>query len=142
MDTGTLVLIAIIVVAVILLIRRMMPQQPSYSQQGPNRPQYNDPNISSHGGFGGNQQSQQGYNRPQYDDPNIESHGGFGPSGGSHATSNSNFDQLSHGQTKPNRYQEPVSNASSQRAPDKAPESGRRNDDPNVSSHGGFGGQR
>lgn len=138
MDTGTLILIAIIVVAVILLMRRLMPQQPSYSQQGPNRPQYNDPNISSHGGFGGNQQSQPGNNRPQYDDPNIESHGGFGPSGGSR----SNFDQLAHGQTKPTRYQEPVSNASSQRAPDKAPESGRRNDDPNVSSHGGFGGQR
>jgi len=141
MDTGTLVLIAIIVVAVILLIRRMMPQQPSYTQQGPNRPQYNDPNISSHGGFGGNQQSQQGYNRPQYDDPNVESHGGFGPSGGSRP----NLDQLAHGQTKPNRYEaqtSSTSNNSSQHAPDKAPENGRRNDDPNVSSHGGFGGQR
>jgi len=139
MDTGTLILIAIIVIAVVLLIKRLMPQQSPYNQQGPNRPQYNDPNISSHGGFGGNQQSQQGYNRPQYDDPNIESHGGFGPSGGSR----SNLDQLAHGQTKPNRYEAPVSNRNSQeRTPDKAPESGRRNDDPNVSSHGGFGGQR
>jgi hypothetical protein len=135
MDTGTLVLIAIIVVAVILLIRRLMPQQSPYSQQGPNRPQYDDPNVSSHGGFGGNQQSQQGNNRPQYDDPNIESHGGFGPSGGSRP----NLDQLSHGQSKPNRYE---ATASSQRAPEKTPENGRRNDDPNVSSHGGFGGQR
>jgi len=138
MDLGTLVLIGIIVVAVVLLMKRLMPQQSPYSQQGPNRPQYNDPNVSSHGGFGGNQQSQQGYNRPQYDDPNIQSHGGFGPSGGS-SNNNDRFDQLAHGQTKPNRQE--VS-ASSQRAPDKAPESGRRNDDPNVSSHGGFGGQR
>jgi len=136
MDTGTLVLIAIIVVAVVLLIRRLMPQQSPYNQQGPNRPQYDDPNVSSHGGFGGNQQTQQGYNRPQYDDPNIESHGGFGPSGGS--GSRPNLDQLAHGQSKPNTYEA----ASSQRTPEKAPETGRRNDDPNVSSHGGFGGQR
>ncbi len=138
MDTGTLILIAIIVVAVILLIKRLMPQQSPYSQQGPNRPQYNDPNISSHGGFGGNQQQGIGNNRPQNDDPNIESHGGFGTSGGSRP----NLDQLAHGQTKPNRYEAPVSNSSSQKAPDKAPESGRRNDDENVSSHGGFGGQK
>ncbi|MBI1277667.1 MAG: hypothetical protein GC179_06030 [Anaerolineaceae bacterium] len=129
MDTGTLILIAIIVVAVVLLLKRLMPQQSPYSQQGPNRPQYNDPNISSHGGFGGNQQSQ-GYNRPQYDDPNIESHGGFGPSGGSR----SKLDQLAQGQTKPTY--------SRQRTVERGPENGRRNDDPNVSSHGGFGGQR
>jgi len=139
MDLGTLVLIGIIVVAVVLLMKRLMPQQSPYSQQGPNRPQYNDQNVSSHGGFGGNQQSQQGYNRPQYDDPNIQSHGGFGPSGGSSSSSGSKLDQLAHGQTKPNHYE---ASASSQRTPDKAPENGRQNDDPNVSSHGGFGGQR
>ncbi len=139
MDTGTLILIAIIVVAVILLIKRLMPQQSPYSQQGPNRPQYNDPNVSSHGGFGGNQTSQQGYNRPQYDDPNIESHGGFGSSGGLR----SKLDQLAQGQTKPNRHEAPVSNSNSQRPTvERQPESGRPNDDPNVNSHGGFGGQR
>jgi len=135
-DLGTLISIGIIVVAVVLLMKRLMPQQSPYSQQGPNRPQYNDPNISSHGGFGGNQQSNQGYNRPQYDDPNIESHGGFGASGGSR----SQLDQLAHGQSKPNKYDAPVSN---QRPTiERQPENTRRNDDENVSSHGGFGGQR
>lgn len=132
MDTGTLVLIAIIVIAVVLLIKRLMPQQSPYSQQGNNRPQYDDPNVSSHGGFGGNQQGTLN-NRPQNDDPNIESHGGFGSSGGSR----SKLDQLAQGQSKP------TASASSQRPTvERQPESGRRNDDENVSSHGGFGGQK
>src|SRR5258707_1282739 len=81
-DLGTLILIGIIIVAVVLLIQRLMArQQNPYSQPGNNRPQYDDPNISSHGGFGGN--SQQGQGHRQYDDPNIESHGSFGSSGGS-----------------------------------------------------------
>jgi len=126
-DLGTLVLIAIIVVAVVLLIKRLMPQQSPYSQPGPNRPQYDDPNISSHGGFGGNQQ--QGTEHRQYDDPNIESHGGFGPSGGSNLRPSS--------ETRSN-----YENVSSQRTAEKVPESTRRNDDPNVSSHGGFGGKQ
>jgi len=129
MDLGTLVLIAIIVVAVVLLIKRLMPQQSPYSQQGSNRPQYDDPNINSHGGFGGNQQAgQQGSNRPQHDDPNIESHGGFGGNG------RSNLSHLSQGQSKP------VAEAPRRTVSEKTPESPRRNDDPNVSSHGGFGG--
>jgi len=134
MDLGTLVLVGIIVIAVFLLIKRLMPQQSPLSQQGSNRPQYNDPNISSHGGFGGNANQQQGSNRPQYDDQNIESHGGFGPSGGSN-NSNSGFRQPSQSRTN-------TEIASSQRTPEKAPENTRKNDDPNVSSHGGFGGQR
>ncbi len=135
-DLGSLVLIAIIVVAVVLLIKRLMPSQSPYGQQGPNRPQYNDPNISSHGGFGGNQQSGQGYNRPQNDDPNIESHGGFGASGGSR----SKLDQLAQGQSKPRDYE---ATASSQRPTiERQPENTRRNDDQNINSHGGFGGQR
>ncbi len=132
MDTGTLILIAIIVIAVVLLIKRLMPSQSPYSQQGPNRPQYNDPNISSHGGFGGNQQPQQGNNRPQYDDPNIESHGGFGSSG----ESASKLDQLAQGRKK---Y---PTEASSQNVVEREPENGRQHDDQNVSSHGGFGGQK
>ena len=127
MDLGTLVLIAIIIVAVVLLIKRLMPQQSPYSQQGNNRPQYNDPNISSHGGFGGNQQ--QGTGHRQYDDPNIESHGGFGSGNGG-----SGFRQPSEIRSN---------NApSSQRTPEREPENTRRNDDPNINSHGGFGGQR
>ena len=101
LDIGTIVLIGIIVVAVYLLYKRLMPQQSPYSQQGSNRPQYDDPNISSHGGFGGNGRSDlshlsQGQSKPVVeaprrtvsekapesprpnDDPNINSRGGFG----------------------------------------------------------------
>ena len=132
MDMGTIVLIGIIVVAAYLLYKRMMPQQSPYSQQGSNRPQYDDPNINSHGGFGGNQQSgQQGSNRPQYDDPNIESHGGFGSNGNN---GRPNLSNLSHGQSKP------VSEAPHRTVSEKEPESPRRNDDQNINSHGGFGG--
>jgi hypothetical protein len=131
LDMGTIVLIGIIVVAVYLLYKRLMPQQSPYSQQGSNRPQYDDPNISSHGGFGGNQQ-QQGMGHRQYDDPNIESHGGFGTNGGSNGRSN--LDQLRQGQTK-QPFEEPRRTVS-----EKMPESPRGNDDPNIKSHGGFGG--
>jgi hypothetical protein len=128
MDTFSVILIVIIVVAVGLLIQRLMAgQQNPYSQQGPNRPQYNDPNITSHGGFGGNQQ--QGMGHRTYDDPNIESHGGFGSGNGG-----SGFRQPS--ETRSNY--EP----SAERTPERQPETTRRNDDPNINSHGGFGGQR
>ena len=128
-DLGTLILIGIIVVAVVLLIKRLtQAQQNPYTKPGNEYPHNDDPNISSHGGFGGNQQ--QGINRPQHDDPNIESHGGFGASGGSNST-----------------FRQPVSRsndqvASAQRTPEKVRETTRPNDDPNVNSHGGFGGQR
>jgi hypothetical protein len=130
MDLGTLILIAIIVVAVVLLIKRLMPQQNPYSQPGNNRPQYDDPNISSHGGFGGSSNQPQGSGRPQYDDPNIESHGGFGASGGS---AGSTFRQ---GQSR-----DKVATVRPQ-VSEKAPENTRRNDDQNINSHGGFGGQK
>jgi uncharacterized protein YgiB involved in biofilm formation len=133
MDTVSLILIAVIVVAVVLLLQRLMNRN-NYSQQGSNRPQYNDPNITSHGGFGGNQQQgnyqQGGFNHRQYDDPNIESHGGFGPSNGS------------SGGFRESERRSTIQNASEQRTVTREPESTRRNDDPNVSSHGGFGGQR
>jgi len=134
MDVGTLILIAIIVIAVVMLVRRLMAQQQNpYSQQGSNRPQYNDPNVSSHGGFGGsNQPQQQGPSRPQYDDPNVESHGGFGPSGGS----NSNVNLRQQGQSR-DPYE-----ANKRIVSEKAPESTRKNDDPHIESHGGFGGQK
>lgn len=127
MDFGTLVLIGIIAVAVFLLIKRLMPQQSPYNQQGSNRPQYDDPNVSSHGGFGGN--PQQGTAQRQHDDPNIESHGGFGPSGGSNVKPSSS---RSDGPT--------ISNQSA--VNEKIAERNRKNDDQNVNSHGGFGGQR
>jgi len=134
MDMGTLILIGIIAVAAYLLYKRLMPQQSPYSQQGSNRPQYDDPNINSHGGFGGNQQvGHQGSNRPQYDDPNIESHGGFGGNG-SAGNGRPDLSHLSQGQSKP------VAEAPRRTVSEKAPESPRRNDDPNINSHGGFGG--
>ena len=131
MDLGTLVLIAIIVVAVVLLIQRLMAQRQSpYSQPGNETSHYNDPNISSHGGFGGNSNQQQGTGHRQNDDPNIESHGGFGASGGS---AGSTFRQ---GQSR-----DEAATVRPQ-VSEKAPENTRRNDDPHVSSHGGFGGKK
>jgi len=132
-DLGTLILIGIIIVAVVLLIQRLMAQQQNpYTRPGNNRPQYDDPNVSSHGGFGGNGNQPQGSGRPQYDDPNVESHGGFGPSGGSNSTFR-----------RPSQSRDPHESASVRPAvSEKAPENTRRNDDPNFSSHGGFGGQR
>jgi hypothetical protein len=127
-DLGTLILIGIIIVAVVLLIQRLTQQQQNpYTRPGNEYPHNDDPNISSHGGFGGNQQ--QGVNRRRYDDPDIESHGGFGSSGGSTFR-------------RPSQSRSNTEVASAQRTPTKAPENTRRNDDPNVSSHGGFGGQR
>jgi hypothetical protein len=133
LDFGTLILIGIIVVAVFLLIKRLMAQQQSpYSQPGNNRPQYDDPNVSSHGGFGGSGNQPQGSGRPQYDDPNIESHGGFGTSDGSNSTFR-----------RPSQSRDPNESANVRpTVSEKVPEKTRRNDDPNVSSHGGFGGQR
>jgi len=122
-DFGTLILIGIIVIAVYLLIKRLMPQQSPYSQQGSNRPQYDDPNVSSHGGFGGS--PTQGTSHQQYDDPNVESHGGFG-SGGSSVRPSA---ERSNGPT--------ISNQGA--VNEKIAERTRKNDDQNVNSHGGFG---
>ena len=127
-DLGTLILIGIIIVAVVLLIQRLMAQQQNpYTRPGNNRPQYDDPNISGHGGFGGSSNHPQGSGRPQYDDPNIEGHGGFGSSGGT-------------GYREAERRSN--ENVNRPQTVERTPENTRRNDDPNVSGHGGFGGQR
>lgn len=134
-DLGTLVLIGIIVVAVFLLMKRFMGQQPNYSQQGNEVPHTDNPNISSHGGFGGQsqrppqqtlpQRPQQGSQRPQNDNPNISSQGGFG--GGSTSS-------MSQGRDKVVNIQRSEGKVTEKRA-----ENGRDNDDPNVNSRGGFG---
>lgn len=143
-DLGTLILIGIIVVAVVLLMQRLMNRQPNYSQPGNEYPHTDNPNISSHGGFGGQpQQSQrppQYQNRPQNDNPNISSHGGFG--GGSSGAMSQGRDRdkintMAQGRDKVNAQSSSPIHASSQ----KEPERNRENDDPNVSSHGGFGRQ-
>ncbi len=130
-DLPTLILIGIIVVAVILLIQRLMRQQQSpYSTPGQEKPHYDDPNINSHGGFGGTNQNQGQFNRPQHDNPNIESHGSFGHSGGSASTpSASRLKDLATGKSQKSTVSE------------KTGERTGSNDDPNVSSHGGFGGK-
>ena len=77
-DLVSMCLFAIIVIAVLMLASRLMRgggQQVDYSQRGSGRPEYDDPNISSRGGFGA---PPSGGGRPEYDDPNISSHGGFG----------------------------------------------------------------
>lgn len=130
-DLGTLILIGIIVVAVVLLLQRLMNRQPNYSQPGNEVPHTDNPNISSHGGFGGQQQpqrpQQQGQpQRPQNDSPNVASHGGFG----SGSTSS-----MAQGRDKVNAAVKPAVHAESQKAPERT----KDNDDANISSHGGFG---
>jgi hypothetical protein len=82
MDTTTLCLIAIIVIAVIFLIPRLMGNRRTvdYSQRGNESPRVDSPEISSRGGFGGDADSQsaRGDARPTYDDRDVESRGGFG----------------------------------------------------------------
>jgi hypothetical protein len=74
-DLVTLCLLGIFLVVGFLLLTRLMRGFGSpYGQRGPEYPQYDDPNISSRGGFGGSRGSE----RPTYDDPNIRSRGGFG----------------------------------------------------------------
>lgn len=118
-DMGTLILIGIIVVAVVLLMQRLMGSQNNWSRRGNEYPQTDNPNISSHGGFGGQPQRPQRQNR-QYDDPNIASHGGFGRGSAS---------SMAQGQQK------------TVTRPERATERRRDhdNDDPNVDSRGGFG---
>lgn len=123
-DIGTLILIAVIVVAVILLIKRLMAQQSPFSQRGNEYSHTNDPSVSSGGSFGGsNQQGQR-----QNDDPNIGSHGSFGSSGSKMSESrNRDANATARGQSA-------VSEKSAERT--------RQNDDQNVDSHGGFGAPR
>jgi hypothetical protein len=120
-DLVSMCLFAIIVIAVLMLASRMMRggQPVDYSQRGSGRPEYDDPNISSRGGFGA---PPSGSGRPEYDDPNISSRGGFG------RNRNEPLDRESHNygsDTKP-----PLKGGGSQP---------RRANNPSVSSRGGFG---
>lgn len=82
MDTTTLCLIAIIVIAAIFLIPRLMGNRRTvdYSQRGNKSPRVDSPEISSRGGFGGDADSQsaRGDERPHVDSRDIDSRGGFG----------------------------------------------------------------
>jgi hypothetical protein len=69
----TLCLLGILVIVVLVLIPRLLGGNRS-AGRGPESPRYDDPDIDSRGGFGGNR----GVNRPTHDDPNIRSRGGFG----------------------------------------------------------------
>ncbi|MFN8374366.1 MAG: hypothetical protein U0694_16005 [Anaerolineae bacterium] len=88
MDTGTLCLIAIIVIAVLFLLPRLMggnTRRVDFSRPGGERPRVDDPNISGGGAFGArpgsgnnNPSPSQGSERPRYDDPDIDGQGSFG----------------------------------------------------------------
>jgi len=69
----TLCLLGILVIVGLMLIPRLLGGNRS-AGRGPESPQYDDPDIDSRGGFGGDR----GVDRPIYDDPNIRSRGGFG----------------------------------------------------------------
>jgi hypothetical protein len=71
----TLCLLGIFIVVGLLLIPRLLGGFGSpYGRRGPEYPRYDDPDIASRGGFGGDR----GPDSPRYDDPNIRSRGGFG----------------------------------------------------------------
>ncbi|MCI0711287.1 MAG: hypothetical protein L0154_14110 [Chloroflexi bacterium] len=72
-DLVTLCLLGIFIVVGLLLLPRLFGGN-RYAGRGPESPRYDDPDIDSRGGFGGNR----GVDRPRYDDPNIRSRGGFG----------------------------------------------------------------
>jgi hypothetical protein len=74
-DLVTLCLLGIFIVVGLLLIPRLLSGFGSpYGRRGSEYPRYDDPDIESRGGFGGNRDVDQ----PRYDDPNIRSRGGFG----------------------------------------------------------------
>lgn len=77
----TLCLLGLFVVIGLILLPRLLRGfgGPDYSQPGGTRPQYDDPNINSHGSFG----QPSGGDRPSYDSPNVQSRGVFGRSRGS-----------------------------------------------------------
>ncbi len=79
---GCLVVLVAGAVLLVLLVRALMGGRRNSpgSGQGPYQPQYNDPNITSGGSFGGGAAGGpgQGPYQPQYNDPNITSGGSFG----------------------------------------------------------------
>jgi uncharacterized protein YgiB involved in biofilm formation len=76
-----LCILGLVVVVGLFLLPRLLRSLggTNYSQQGNNRPEYDDPNINSRGSFGG----PAGGERPTYDSPNVQSRGMFGRSRGS-----------------------------------------------------------
>lgn len=83
MDTGTLCLLAIIVIAVLFLLPRLMSSQGrrvDFSRPGAERPRIDDPNIGGGGSIGRRDDSPiaRGGERPRVDDPNIGGGGSFG----------------------------------------------------------------
>lgn len=124
LDLGTLCILGVMIVLGIILLPRLLNMfgGSPYSQQGSERPTYDDPNIQSRGGFGSNRTffgRTRGSETRTYDSPNIQSRGGFGGSRSSGSSRSSS-------------------------APSTGRSSGgaRKYDSPNVQSRGGFGGSK
>jgi hypothetical protein len=107
----TLCLLGLFVIVGLILLPRLLRGfgGQDYSQQGDNRPEYDDPNINSSGSFG----RPSGGQNSTYDSPNVQSRGTFGRSRGSDT-----------------RSSESRSSGSS---------TSQRNDSPKVQSRGSFG---
>ncbi|NWF69273.1 MAG: hypothetical protein HXY40_09305 [Chloroflexi bacterium] len=87
MDGTTLLLVAIIVVAALFLLPRLLgrggAQRVDYSRPGGERPRVDSPDIDSRGAIGGRPDAPSahrdaGPERPQVDSPDVDSRGGFG----------------------------------------------------------------
>lgn len=120
-NLGTLCLFGIILLVVLFILPRLMRGfgATDYSQRGEERPEYDDPNIRSRGGFGG--WGGLGRRRREYDDPNIDSRGTFGSGGGSGGSSGG---------------------TSSGSIGGRRSGGSNRVDDPNIRSRGSFGGRK
>ena len=165
---GCLVVLVVGAVLLVLLVRALMGgrRNPPGSGQGPYQPQYNDPNITSDGSFGGGAAGGpgQGPSQPQYNDPNITSGGSFGDGStgaGSNPPAYGGFSGAPSGRGfVPDTPSGNTANTPPTSAPDfggagfnpdsagNPPEQGGtgrgdnrpRHDDPNITSGGSFGG--
>lgn len=87
-DLGTMCLLAVFVIVGLMLLSRVMGSGlggTNYTQRGNEYSHYDDPDIGSHGSFGGNRgnSSPNQGNGPaggRVDNPNIRSRGSFGRS--------------------------------------------------------------
>ncbi len=79
-DLGTVCLLGMLLIVLVALLPRLMG---GGAGRGTYRPQYDDPDVRSGSGFGGNGADE----RPTYNDPNVRSRSGFGRAFGRRSSS-------------------------------------------------------
>jgi len=138
-DLGTLCIIGIIVVLVLVVASRMFGGNRGVGPQGGYRPQFDDPDVQSRGGFGRNQ------NDNDNDNDNLPSTFGGSPSGSSGSQPKGGFSSgggqgkggSSGGSRSVGGFGGKGGIGGGSRS--SSGSSGGRADSPNVQSRGGFG---